>query len=76
MKGFAWIALVMGIAMCAGCSEGVAFCEDKISWILHENDAHVWNDGMATYVVNKRHEYDPQVKELVETAHKLCAKYY
>lgn len=63
-----------GIVTLEGYSEGVAFCESKYSVVVHLDEAHIWNDGIATYVINKGHYSDPQVKELVNLTHKECAK--
>ena len=65
-----------GIVVLEDYAEGVAFCEEEFSTVVHVSDATVWNDGKATFVVNPGHEKDPEVKELVKLAHSQCAQFH
>ena len=41
-----------GIIGLEGYEHGVALCESEYHTVIHLEEAHVWNDGMATYVIN------------------------
>lgn len=64
-----------GIIGLEGYEHGVAFCENEYSAVIHLEEASVWNDGVATYVINEGHYKDPEVKDLVALAKVECAKY-
>ena len=64
-----------GIVAVEGYEHGVAFCEHHYHTIAHASDATTWADGTASYVVNKGHYDDPEVKKLIKLAHKHCAQY-
>lgn len=66
----------MGIITVPGWAHGVALCERKMSPATQQDEAKIWNDGMATYVVNLGHENDRQVQQLVRRAHEMCAVFY
>lgn len=61
-----------GIVTLEGYKHGVGFCEKDFSAVILTEDAYTWNDGVATYVVNKGHYNDPEVMDLVDLAHKHC----
>ena len=61
-----------GIIILEGYEHGVSFCESEYHSVLFPKEAHVWNDGTATYVINKGHLNDPQVKELVALSKEMC----
>lgn len=63
-----------GIVILEGYEHGVSFCEKDFPAMLPVGDPHTWNDGVATYVINKGHYNDPEVKELVKLTHEICAK--
>ena len=64
-----------GIITLKNYPDGVAFCESQYSAVISNDEATVWNDGTATYVVNAGHYGDKQVQQLINLAHKECAKY-
>ncbi len=64
-----------GIIALEGYPDGVAFCGDEYHSVVHLNDATVWADNMATYVINKGHFKDPEVVQLVALAQNECSKF-
>jgi len=64
-----------GVIVLEDFEHGVAFCGSEIKWVAHSTGDHAWQEGRATYVVNKGHLHDPEVKELKELAEKVCKKY-
>ena len=74
------------VALAAGCNgkgivviedyaHGVAFCEKEFNHVVHHKDATTWSDGVATFVVNRGHENDKEIKQLVELAETICSQY-
>jgi len=63
-----------GIVILEGYEHGVGFCKPKFQGVVHPADATVWEDELAHYVVNEGHYKDPEVKDLIELTHKICAK--
>ena len=49
-------------------AHGVALCEADFSAVVVLEEATVWNDGIATYVVNAGHFQDEQTRKLVKKA--------
>jgi len=64
-----------GIVILDGYEHGVAFCESKMGTVVHTDEASFWNDGIASYVINRGHEKDPQVEELVKLATTHCQQF-
>jgi len=63
-----------GIIALEGYEHGVAFCGSEFKSVAHAASAYAWEEGRATYVVNKGHLHDPQVAELKALAEARCAK--
>ena len=61
-----------GIVAVNGWANGVAFCEKEYHWVVFQKEVTVWNDGMASYVVNAGHENDEQLQHLKDLVHLYC----
>ena len=64
-----------GIVTLEGYEHGVAFCSNEFKFAIHAIDSHSWADETAIYVINKGHDKDPQVKELVKLATTHCSQF-
>jgi len=63
-----------GIVILDGFQHGVALCEENFSTVVRTDEASFWNDGKATFVINRGHESDPEVQELVQLAQIKCSQ--
>lgn len=67
-----------GIVQIGGYSEAVAFCGDEITWVVFDpEEATVRYDeeNNITYVINKGHEKDMEVVELMAVAEITCSQF-
>lgn len=80
------IGVIATALMCSGCSgkgivilegyeHGVGFCGQEYGAVLFSATDTVIKDDIGTYVINKGHDNDPQVKELVALTHTECNKF-
>ena len=80
LGGIIFIAIrtpTKGIVVLEGYEHGVAFCGNEfpvVGWLTSEGEAFFDKANNITFVVNKGHLADPQVKELRLLAKKECSK--
>lgn len=75
---FAIIGGGKGIVAVDNWPHGVALCEGQLQegvYGAHLQEATVWNNGHATFVVNAGHEDDPELQNLQAAALIECSKY-
>lgn len=61
-----------GIITVPGYAHGVAFCGKEYGAVVSTDEATLWADGVATYVINAGHEKDKEVKVLEWEAKASC----
>ena len=64
-----------GIVAVEGYEHGVALCGNQMHDVVGVDEATVWADEYATYVINAGHEGDPEVVALQAAALIECSKY-
>lgn len=64
-----------GIVAIEGYEHGVAICGDEAAQEAYLDQATLFTDEYATYIINKGHESDPEVVALQAAALIECSKY-